>query len=207
MNNSSFARMSFFEHPTPAPTGATPRMVTKPSRDVSLAEVYNYIVGDAAREATRCIREASDSSVRSFLKRTSLSYVTPFGTFSYRNNESLTAESGFVCIDFDHVGSADSVRALRNAIIDDPRYRTALLFVSPSGDGLKWFIDAGDRNGLSLRTYIDNVALHAAAAYGVSIDLSGKDVSRACFLPHDPECFIRPEYVVDAKNRGFIAEN
>jgi hypothetical protein len=30
---------------------------------------------------------------------------------------------------------------------------------------------------------------------GADPDKSGSDVSRACFLPYDPDCFINPKYL------------
>lgn len=33
------------------------------------------------------------------------------------------------------------------------------------------------------------------AGHGIDPDKSGSDVSRACFLPYDPDCFINPKYL------------
>ena len=37
---------------------------------------------------------------------------------------------------------------------------------------------------------------HVAFHYGIAIDKSGSDICRACFLPHDPECYINPIYFI-----------
>jgi len=44
----------------------------------------------------------------------------------------------------------------------------------------------------SFQTMQQHVAFH----YGIAIDKSGSDVCRACFLPHDPECYINPIYFI-----------
>ena len=39
-----------------------------------------------------------------------------------------------------------------------------------------------------------SVSAYIAQTYGVPVDQSGKDVCRACFLPHDPQAYLNPDY-------------
>ncbi len=39
-----------------------------------------------------------------------------------------------------------------------------------------------------------HVANYIAKTYGVAVDKSGRDLSRACFLPHDPNAYLNPAY-------------
>ena len=85
-------------------TGRVSRPATVyPSREVTLQEVARLITGDPALERlTRQLRlplETGDKERFSELKRQTLPYVTPCGTFSYRKSDRLLAPSGLVVVD------------------------------------------------------------------------------------------------------------
>ena len=87
-------------------TGRVSRPATVyPSREVTLQEVVRLITGDPALERlTRQLRlplETGDKERFSELKRQTLPYVTPCGTFSYRKSDRLLAPSGLVVVDVD----------------------------------------------------------------------------------------------------------
>jgi len=93
-----------------------------------------------------------------------------------------------MCIDFDHVQNTDT---LRQALLADEYFDTQLLFVSPSADGLKWIIEI-DTQKAPHGEYFVSVANYILQTYSIEVDKSGKDISRACFLPFDPNAFINP---------------
>jgi len=66
-----------------------------------------------------------------------------------------------------------------------------MLFVSPSGNGLKWIISIDTRR-MSHSNYFAAVANYIQQTYGVEVNKSGRDISRTCFLPHDPQVYINP---------------
>ena len=76
-------------------------------------------------------------------------------------------------------------------MLADEYFDTQLLFVSPSGDGLKWIIEIDTRKALH-GEYFASVVNYILQTYSVEVDKSGKDISRACFLPFDPNAFINP---------------
>jgi len=43
--------------------------------------------------------------------------------------------------------------------------------------------------------YFKAVANYIQQTYQLEVDQSGKDISRACFLPQDPNIFINPKYL------------
>jgi hypothetical protein len=92
-----------------------------------------------------------------------------------------------LCVDFDHI----KVDKLRFQLLNDEYFDTLLLFRSPSGDGLKWIIPI-DVTQATHRNYFLSVSNYLKATYNVEADKSGKDLSRACFLPHDPQAYINP---------------
>jgi|GEM_PF-3218606 len=115
----------------------------EPSGTATVADLWQYIRGPVARAATAALRAEPDAERQRRLKALTLSYCTPFGTFSYRNTQGLLRPSGMMVADFDHIDDPLRLGQLRQALIDDPYYQTDLLFVSPRGHGLKWFVHVG----------------------------------------------------------------
>lgn len=162
-----------------------------PSAQVSLVDVYHKISGNAFAACTKALRGIADAKDARRFKAQQFDYVTFSGTFSKRNDAQLLCHSGLMAVDFDHLPDVDSVR---QALMQDACFDTEMIFTSPSGDGLKWII-AIDISIVSHADYFRAVANYIKHTYGWVIDPSGKDVSRACFLPSDPQVFIHPKYL------------
>ena len=163
---------------------------TRPSKSFTLPDAYRYIIGDTAKERTRKLRSFADAKQSRMFKAANFDYCTFSGTFAARTDKALISHSGLLCVDFDHLQNLDS---LRSNLLRDEYFDTQLLFRSPSGDGLKWVVGI-DISVIPHSDYFRAVANYLFRTYGVEADKSGRDVSRACFLPHDPECFINPKY-------------
>jgi len=86
-------------------------------------------------------------------------------------------------LDFDHL---NNVQTLFDRLLKDDYFETQLLFRSPSGDGLKWVISV-DADPSEHSNFFSAVANYVYKTYSVTVDKSGRDISRACFLPHDPD--------------------
>jgi len=159
---------------------------TKPHKAVSLLQIYNAIKGNYYKERTQKLRAISDVGQARKYKAVNFDYCTFSGVFTSRNDKALVKHSGLICLDFDHLQNVDT---LRNQLLQDEYFDTQLLFVSPSGDGLKWIISI-DTNQATHGNYFAAVANYILQTYGVAVDKSGRDISRACFLPFDPQAFI-----------------
>ncbi len=157
-----------------------------PKKIMTLAEAYHLIKGDTYKSRTAELRALTDSTQRRKFKANRFDYVTFSGVFKKRSNDQLVQHSGLLTIDFDHVSNMED---LKGKLLDDEYFETQLLFVSPSGDGLKWVIETNLQKH-SHSQFFKAVHAYIKHTYGVEIDQSGKDVSRACFLPHDPEIII-----------------
>ncbi|MDR0941304.1 MAG: hypothetical protein LBM68_03660 [Bacteroidales bacterium] len=164
---------------------------TKPHKAVNLLQIYNAIKGDYYKERTQKLRAISDVVQARKFKASTFDYCTFSGVFTARNDKALTKYSGLLCLDFDHL---NSIETLFNRLLKDEYFDTQLLFRSPSGDGLKWII-AIDTNQAAHGDFFAAVANYILQTYGVAVDKSGRDISRACFLPHDPQAFINPVYL------------
>ena len=120
----------------------------------------------------------------------SFDFCTFSGIFHNRNKDGLLQQSDLLCIDFDHVADIPS---LHEKLLNEPCFETELLFRSPSGDGLKWIIQVF-RKGWEHSRFFNAVFNYLVANGYPEPDKSGSDISRSCFIPHDPEAYINPKY-------------
>jgi len=164
---------------------------TVPYKSITLFEAYLYIIGKPAQKRTADLRAITDKTQAKRFKSNCFDYCCFSGIFTKRNANALVQHSGLMCIDFDHLPDPDD---LRQKLLFDEYFDTQLLFRSPSGDGLKWIIPV-DLSEYTHGEFFEAVAEHILQSYGVQIDKSGSDVSRACFLPYDPHAYINPEYL------------
>ena len=164
---------------------------TKSHKSITIKDVYNYIVGHYAKEKTETLRSFDDKKRARLYKSANFDYVTFCGEFDIRSNNSVKSVSGLLCIDFDHV---DKLEVLFSKLLKDEYFNTVLLFRSPSGDGLKWVIEIPPSD-LPHPDFFRAIENYIFKVYGIKIDGSGKDISRACFLCHDPNAYINPNYI------------
>ncbi len=146
---------------------------------------------DKVRQAQECLAAGRKADFDK-LKRT-LPAVTMSGTFSKRDSESLEEHSGVLTVDIDKLPEGQ-VQEVIGKLVSDPH--VILAFLSPSGKGVKAAIRApiaGDGTG-----HLE--AFKAAERYfkdvhGLTLDQSGKDVSRLCFVSHDPDAHLNLDAV------------
>jgi hypothetical protein len=139
---------------------------------------------------TEALRSLTDEASRSACKRADFIGVTWSGTFApIRKAEQLQQHSGLICLDIDKL-PPDRLPALRTQLQADDY--TRVLFVSPSGNGLKVVVQIECDNAATHALFFQQLSDYYRDCYGVEIDKSGKDVSRLCFLPHDAEAYYNP---------------
>lgn len=182
---------------------------TKPFRTVSIVDIYNYLISDYAKQRTAILRTIENKKQAQKYKGSNFDYCTFSGIFSERKDKSLIEHSNLLCIDFDDLYSYEcktahevpqnhmSVELLRYKLLQDEYFETELLFRSPSGNGLKWIIpiEVRDTNSNFYASHLDYfqaIEKYILQTYRIHIDASGKDISRACYLPYDQSAFINP---------------
>jgi hypothetical protein len=121
------------------------------------------------------------------LKKT-LPAVTWSGKFSYRASDKLLQHSGLLCADMDSLGP--ELQTVRERLKASP-YLYAL-FASPTGVGLKAVFRVPANSSLHSGSFLA-IAQHVRELTGVTIDESGKDVARLCFLSLDPDLYHNPD--------------
>lgn len=171
-----------------------------PHKTVELHQIYNVIRGDYYRQPTEELRrlrrlqqeeKITQRDVQRFKAR-HFDYATFSGEFTRRRDDALLAHSGLICLDFDHIdqwhdgGRLSGVYGLRYALMHDASVDTALLFRSPGGDGLKWVVPIDLAQGTHT-DWFEILSFYVSRNYGVEPDPSGRDLSRACYLPWDPD--------------------
>ena len=165
-----------------------------PCREITLQQLHTYLTSDYAKANTERLRSIEDEDAAKAFKQMNFDYVTPAGIFSYRKADKIVTPSGLIVLDIDHLKDADEVEATFQLLLNNPRLETQLLFRSPSGHGLKWIIEIVNNEGHDHKYYFQAVENYLRT-YGIVVDPSGKDISRACFVPYDPAAFIHPKYL------------
>jgi len=133
--------------------------------------------------------EARNDAAKDTAKR-ELPGFTPAGLFSVRRKDGLQTHSGLVVADVDKLPSAADAAKLRDELAHDPHAQA--VFVSPSGLGVKALVRVEScADAVAHEAAFAALVEHFAQAHGVNLDTSGKDVSRLCFVSHDPQAFVR----------------
>lgn len=150
---------------------------------ITIDKIVQRIKAGRSKMLIDQLRNCIDDKERKRIK-TQLPSICFSGTFSKREDKSLIEHSGLIAIDFDHLGTR--LQELRDRLIKD-KY-TFILFVSPSGDGLKLVVKipasvkTHEKSGMALTDYYKDEKLDEFL-----------DVSRVCFESYDPDIFYNPE--------------
>lgn len=165
---------------------------------VSVADLFRYITSDRYKMATETLRSLTDPKEYRNYKASNFDFVCFSGIFGYRNDKGLIKHSNLICIDFDHLG--ELLPETRNVLLADPYFETELLFVSPGGDGLKWIVEI-DIARYDHRTWFNGIRNYLQQNYRLLADEKCVNVSRACFLPYDANCYVNPNFYPSINNK------
>lgn len=175
-------------------------LATRPQQAQDIKWVHDYIISDRARWATETLRSMVDNATKDELsdfKKLYFEVATFNGTFSYRNATSLVVRSPWIVSDIDDLTSIDEAREVQQRLIADENIETGLCFVSPKGKGVKWVVRIPEwLENKDFKTQFQTLQRYMAFEHGITIDKSGSDVCRACFLPYDKDCFINTKFIL-----------
>ena len=198
-------KMSLFMPPiSPVKDAATGKNVKSatltPLRTMNLEEVYKLITSNEhLATLTLAVRNAAlrgDETACRCLKQQTLPYVTPCGVFTRRRSDCLKLPSGLVVVDVDHLDSPDEAGRLKQLLFKDPYLAPVLVFISPTGRGVKAYVPCPIGNDSTEAVRWAMIYVHCMydaenTQPGKGVDTSGKDLVRACFLCHDPKALLR----------------
>jgi hypothetical protein len=161
---------------------------TLPVENVSLIILSNWIASDKYKTAVVEIRDliAQGKTEEAQAKKQQLPAFTPSATFKEKRLlPNMEQYSSFVHLDFDKL-SPEQLAAAFQIIAAIPF--TFLCFISPSGNGLKVFIEVNteaehhDTAYQQVMQYYENVT-------GLKADVKCKDITRLCFVSYDPQLY------------------
>ena len=164
-----------------------------PYKTINLADVYRALTSNYLKERTQQLRLISGKAENRNFKASNFPYVTFSGTFSKRNEKALIKHSGLIALDFDHV---ENVETLKQQLLTDKSLNTELLFISPNVNGIKWIVSIELSEKLTHGRMFQALFNYIKDTYSIEIDKACKDVSRATFLCHDSEAYIRPKHLI-----------
>ena len=161
---------------------------TVPVEKKSLLLIGKDIISDKYKTEVEEIRNliAQGNKEAANEKKKTLLAFTPSAVFTEkRQMPFLEMYSGFVHLDFDKLTPEQLQTAF--AIISKISY-TSLCFISPSGNGLKVFVEVSTELEHHDIAYLQ-VQKYYEDATGLKADPSCKDVTRLCFMSHDPNAY------------------
>lgn len=191
--NKSLPAFSYYKAPITNP---------KPFFAINIKDLHRVVISDDFKAVTEQLQSIDDEKEQKAFKRTNLNSVTPSGIFNKRGNNNLLNHSGLICIDIDELPK-HQVQVINEVLITDSTLQPTLVFVSPRGCGLKVFyrIPPVAETHLSYFIAIEN---YLKIERNIVVDKSCKDISRACFISHDPQAYSKPFYAVEELNQRFL---
>ena len=178
--------------------------LTTPTSSVSIYEVYREIIGQGGEEEnlgelTGKLRSISDpdpkqeKDLKRDFKKQNFPAISFGGEFSHRANQDLLRSSNLICLDFDHIGTREQVEEMKQRISEETELDPVLLFVSPSGDGLKVVVNVRQeiQNDGDFKRAFRSLRRFCQERLNLAHDESRKDISGLCYLPHDGNAILR----------------
>ncbi len=154
---------------------------TKSPRYISLGLALRRIQDGSSEKTIDLVRSGDKESKKK------LPIVLFSGQFSDRTDDGLFDHSGFIVLDFDHVGSTPEEVTLTKSTIGTDQYVYSA-WMSPSGDGIKVLVRI--TNPERHRDHFRALKVYFNKQYGITPDDSGINESRACFESHDPDIIV-----------------
>ena len=131
----------------------------------------NRIKNGSSKEAINKLRSGEKQH-----KKT-LPVVLWSGTFTSRKDDAIVEHNGFIVLDFDNVDTIQS-----KALLATDSYVYSC-WVSPSGNGLKALVKVSDSS--AHRDHFRALSRYFDKEYGLEVDPSGINESRACYESYD----------------------
>jgi hypothetical protein len=135
-------------------------------------------------------KSLADNKIEAYDKaKKSLLAFTPSGKFVDGRKPNLLAEySSFIVLDIDKLDAETLKQTSQNANACEFTFAS---FISPSGNGLKILVQVNSTGAVHKDAFL-RVQAHYEKLLNLSIDKSGKDITRLCFFSYDEKLFYNP---------------
>lgn len=148
------------------------------------------------------IRACDNKDDRNDLKK-GLPCVTFSGTFNdTRAEKNIKEYSHFMVVDIDNLKS-NELNRFKASLREDPFIIS--FFESPSR-GLKALVEVDSTLEQHKSIAFPYVQQYFKDMHGITIDRSGKDVSRLCYVSYDPDLYLTEDYIVFEIPPDFVSE-
>ena len=175
-----------------------------PSSEISLNEIVQKIkLDEDIKSNTLLVQSISEEKTKNQLKCKLFPSITSSGRFSYRNFDGFIEHSGLICLDIDKISDKNQLEKMKEDLLNDNLIDTVLLFVSPSGSGLKWFVRIPPVKNMHLMYFLA-IENYLMKNYNIKVDSSGKDVTRKCLIPHDLNAFVSEKSLIKELDQKFL---
>ena len=173
---------------------------------INLLEIFKDIKSDKYKNDIESIRYAlhKNADAKASNIKNKLTSFTTSGTFgANRTKTNINSYSQILCLDFDDIPVTE-INHL-SSVINQCKY-TFASFISPSGTGLKVFIQINS-NAEQHTTVYNHVANFYKDLSGYDVDAKCKDITRLCFVSYDAELFLNENAnIFEIKEEPVISE-
>jgi replicative DNA helicase len=145
---------------------------------INLHQALRRIKNGASQERIERVRSGDKAA------KNDLPVVCFSGKFITRKDSDLKEHSGLIILDFDHLDSALDTKAKLAA-----DQHILSVWISPSGDGVKALVRI--TNPERHRDHFRALRVYFNETYGLEVDKSGANESRACYESYDSEIVIK----------------
>lgn len=188
----------------------TPITNTTPTEVSSIEKLFEIITEskELRDNTTKCRVLLNNIGKKEYsdYKSKNLPFVTISGIFKKRELKSLIDHSGYICIDVDDLIDYEHANELKSKIATDKHLPAVMIFISPSGHGVKIIYRINTNHQKQKETF-EAISNYFQKQYGIVVDRSGSDVSRACFLSYDEKAYLHQNHQdLEPINDIFIAE-
>lgn len=160
-----------------------------PFKEMDLFELWQKIISNEYLKETNILRQIKEKPEFDKFKINNFNWVTFSGIFNNSQAKSLKSHSNLFCIDIDKISN---VYEVKNLLINE--FAPALLFISPSGKGLK-LIYKIDIKQASHFEYFKSFETFFKSKFNLIIDDKCKNVNRACFICYDNDAYYNNDAV------------
>ena len=168
--------------------------VNRPSAKISLGEALHRIQSGHYAPQLRPVLTALETHGHLSKEYSAAKDRLPVLTFSgichrQKGASHIEYPSGAISLDFDKLPTTEVAKAYRDATYKIPN--TVAAFLTPSRRGFKTVVALKDtpppRDGDAYRAAFTEARLVYEDALGISVDPSGQDPTRFCYVCHDPD--------------------
>jgi hypothetical protein len=150
---------------------------------VPLDKIVKRIQKGTSKELVEQIRNGNDKL------KNNLPCIIFAGTFTERNSSSLQKHSGLMVVDFDKYPSVEVMHEQLELLKSNPHF--LLLFISPSGKGIKGVIKVSDELTKDTHPKVFK-EFYKKFEYDY-FDIVNSNVDRVCFESYDPNIYVNME--------------